>query len=310
MIWIAVLLVAMGLVVLPLLRRLGGPSRALSSVLLGLGLVVGLVSGFRVVPAGHVGVVVLFGSVKGHHLSEGLRLVNPFAVVYPMSIRTETYTMSGVFHEGQVKGDDSIKTLSADGLLMPMEVTVAYRLAPGDAPWVFRNIGPDYVDKIIRPASRTSVRETISMFTAQEAYSTRREQLSAKAHELLTKRINLLLQQREDSGGVTGFVIDEVMVRDIQLPEKVKGAIEQKLHAEQEALQMEFVLRKEEQEAERKRIEAQGIADFQRIVSQGISEPLLRWKGIEATEKVANSANTKVVIIGSGKDGLPIILNP
>jgi regulator of protease activity HflC (stomatin/prohibitin superfamily) len=108
--------------------------------------------------------------------------------------------------------------------------------------------------------------------------------------------------------GARGLVVEDVLLRDVQLPAMLKQAIEAKQQAEQEALRMSFVLQREKQEAERKRIEAQGISDFQRIVAQGISQQLLTWKGIEATEKLANSANAKVVVIGSGKDGLPLIL--
>ncbi|HQH41416.1 MAG TPA: hypothetical protein PK825_06715, partial [Bacteroidales bacterium] len=106
-----------------------------------------------------------------------------------------------------------------------------------------------------------------------------------------------------------GIVIEASPLRRIALPEGLRAAIEEKLRAEQESQRMQFVLAKERQEADRKRIEAQGISDFQNIVSKGISEQLLRWKGIEATEKLANSTNTKVIVIGAGKDGLPLILD-
>ena len=261
-----------------------------------------------VVPAGHVGVAMVFGKVQQRALTEGLNLINPFAVVETMSVRTETYTMSAVFNEGKVQGDDSIQALSADGLLMPLDITVAYRLVAGDAPLMYRNIGPDYLDKIVRPAARTAVREAIAGFTAQEAYSTRREQLAQKMDELLTLRLRALLSQHVEFGNRAGFVVEQVMIRNVQLPAKVKDAIEEKLSAEQQALRMQFVLAKERQEAERKRIEAQGIADFQKIVAQGISEPLLAWKGIEATQQLAHSQNTKIVIIGNPKNGMPLII--
>lgn len=105
-----------------------------------------------------------------------------------------------------------------------------------------------------------------------------------------------------------GVVVENVLLRDIQLPETLKMAIEAKQRAEQDSLQMEYVLTKEKQEAERKRVEAQGVADFQKIVTQGISEQLLQWKGIEATEKLALSPNTKIIVVGGGKTGLPLIL--
>ena len=262
-----------------------------------------------IIPAGHVGVQVLFGKVKPTALTEGIQLINPFAEVQEMSVRTETYTMSATFNEGQVRGDDSIQALSSDGLLMPLDITIAFRLVGSDAPRVYRDIGADYVDKIIRPASRTAVREAIAGFTAQEAYSTKREALPQKMHDLLTARVRSLLEQREDFKGATGFIVDQVMLRKIQLPDKVKNAIEAKLEAAQQAEQMQFVLDKERQEAERKRIEAKGVSDFQTIVSQSINTNLLQWKGIEATETLSKSQNAKIVIIGSGKNGLPVILN-
>ena len=219
-----------------------------------------------IIPAGHVGVQVLFGKVKPTALTEGIQLINPFVIVQEMSVRTETYTMSATSNEGQIRGDDSIQALSSDGLLMPLDITIAFRLVGGDAPRVYRDIGADYVDKIIRPATRTAVREAIAGFTAQEAYSTKREALPQKMHDLMTERMRSLLEQREDFKGATGFIVDQVMLRKIQLPDKVKNAIEAKLEAAQQAEQMQFVLDKERQEAERKRIEARGVADFQTIV--------------------------------------------
>jgi len=280
-----------------------------SSVLLVLALLALVSSSVVVIPAGHVGVQVLFGRVKPAALTEGIQVVNPLVDVVRMSVRTETYTMSATGGEGAVQGDDSIQALSSDGLLMPLDITIAYRLVGGDAPLVYRNIGADYVDKIIRPASRTAVREAIAGFTAQEAYSTKREALPQTMHDLLTQRMSALLKQREDFKGATGFIVDQVMLRKIQLPDKVKNAIEAKLEAAKQSEQMEFVLQKERQEAERKRIEAKGVSDFQTIVSQSINANLLQWKGIEATETLAKSPNAKVVVIGAGRNGLPVILN-
>ena len=286
-------------------QRLGSASSALLVV----AALLFAVSCAVIIPAGHVGVQVLFGKVKPTALTEGIQLINPFVDVQEMSVRTETYTMSATSSEGPMRGDDSIQALSSDGLLMPLDITIAFRLVGSDAPRVYRDIGADYVDKIIRPASRTAVREAIAGFTAQEAYSTKREALPQKMHDLLTERMHSLLEQREDFKGATGFIVDQVMLRKIQLPDKVKNAIEAKLEAAQQAEQMQFVLDKERQEAERKRIEAKGVSDFQTIVSQSINANLLQWKGIEATETLSKSQNAKIVIIGSGKNGLPVILN-
>jgi regulator of protease activity HflC (stomatin/prohibitin superfamily) len=312
MIWVALLFAATTLV-LRIFRRVvdaqirnnvGGFSLLTGSV----SILLGMLSFVTVVPAGHVGIPVVFGKVQDRPLSEGLSLVNPFADVIKMTVRTETYTMSSVANEGAVKGDDSITALSADGLMMPLDVTLAYRLAAPDAPWLYRSIGPDYVDKVVRPASRTAVREAIAGFSSQEAYSTRRQELATTIDQLLTARLRDLLTQHEDFANRRGFVVEQVMIRNVQLPARVKNAIEEKLEAEQQSLRMRFILEKERQEAERKAIEAKGISDFQSIVSRGISDQLLAWKGIEATQQLAHSQNSKIVIIGNPKNGMPLII--
>lgn len=312
MIWLALVLTAafFSLRVLAdsLLPELRGLVRRFNPLVLVVAALCGLLSFVVIVPAGHVGVAVVFGKVRTRSFSEGLNLINPFAVVHDMTVRTETYTMSSVMNEGAVKGDDSIQSLSADGLLMPLDITVAYRLVSADAPWLYRDIGPNYVDKIVRPAARTAVREAIAGFTAQEAYSSRREELAQSMNTLLGRRLQDLFAQHEELANRRGFVIEQVMIRNVQLPPRVKDAIEEKLSAEQQALRMRFVLEKERQEAERKRIEAQGISDFQKIVSAGISDQLLAWKGIEATQQLAHATNSKVVIIGNPKNGMPLII--
>ncbi|MCD4825441.1 MAG: prohibitin family protein, partial [Phycisphaerae bacterium] len=195
-----------------------------------------------------------------------------------------------------------------DGLRMPLDISIAYRLVADDAPSLYRNLGVNYIAKVIRPASRTAIREAASQFTAQEAYATKRGEVALQTQAGLERRIKAMLSEYEGIKG-TGFIIQQVMLRNVSLPNRLRQAIEQKLAAEQEAQQMEFVLAKEKKEAERKAIEAKGIKEFQQIVSEGISDKLLRWKGIEATMEISKSPNAKVVIIGSGKDGLPIILN-
>ena len=311
------LVAAVALRFAPRSNRLDSRSVDVHNLLTRLSLVLGLVAvalmlgaSITIIPAGHVGVQVLFGKVKPTPLTEGIQFINPFVTVQEMSVRTETYTMSATATEGPVRGDDSIQALSADGLSMPLDITVVFRLVGNDAPLVYRDICADYVDKIIRPSSRTAVREAIAGFTAQEAYSTKREALPLKMQDLLTQRVKALLEQRDTFKGATGVVVEQVMLRKIQLPDKVKNAIEAKLEAAQQSEQMQFVLEKERQEADRKRIEAKGVSDFQTIVSQSINANLLQWKGIEATEALAKSPNAKIVVIGSGKNGLPVILNP
>src|SRR5215510_9501149 len=312
MIWVSLLFAAVTLVLRVSRRSFDAQIRNAAggfSVLTGaLSILFAVFTFVAVVPAGHVGIAVVFGKVQDRQLNEGLNFVNPFANVVVMTVRTETYTMSSVRDEGAVKGDDSITALSADGLMMPLDVTLAYRLVASDAPWLYRSIGPDFVDKLIRPASRTAVREAIAGFTAQEAYSNRRQELAMNIDQLLTTRLRELLMQHEDFQNRRGFIVEQVMIRNVQLPARVKNAIEEKLEAEQQALRMRFILEKERREAERKAIEAQGISDFQNIVSRGISDQLLAWKGIEATQQLAHSANTKIVVIGNPKNGMHLIL--
>lgn len=287
-----------------------GVLKAGGTVVLTLGIVIALLSCVRIVNSGNVGVVRVFGKIKPAPLTEGMHLVNPFASVEQVSVRTLEYTMSGVSNEGAREGDDAIRTLSKDGLPLPVDVTVTYRVVPSMVPWLYRSIGSseDYIAKIVRPASRAAVRDAVSQFTAQEAYSTKREQLAVSINRILENYISSNLKKSEAYTD-EAFIIQQVLVRNIELPEKLKSSIEAKLTAEQEALRMEFILQKEKQEAERKRIEARGIADFQAIVSMGLTDKLLQWKGIEATQELAKSDNAKVVVIGSGKNGLPIILN-
>lgn len=276
-------------------------------ILGGVSIVLFLVSCFTIVPAGHVGVPVLFGRVMDTSVAEGMHTVNPFVSVNKLSVRTITYTMSGDSLEGKQQGDDAVYAISSDALELALDVTVPYRLIPQDAPWVYRNFGADYENMIIRPSARTAIRDASAFFTAQEIYATKRGEAAIKMRDLLEERIKSILKAYPQFKG-RAIEVHPVMLREIVLPSKIKQAIEEKLSAEQEALRMEFVLQREEKEAERKRVEAKGIADFQKIVTLGISEPLLRWKGIEATEKLASSSNTKIVVIGAGKDGLPLIL--
>jgi len=284
-------------------------TRNFSPIAFAVGVLVMVGGAIRIVDPGSVGVQVLFGSVREEVLQEGFHVVNPFVTVEEMSVRTESYTMSATRNEGAAVGDDSIATLSKDGLRMPVDATVSYRLSADKAVWVYRNIGPDYVEKIIRPASRTGIREAVSQFSAQEAYSSRRLELAAEITKKLEGSIEGILAKSQGYSGESAFVVQQVLVRNIDIPQRLKESIEAKLDAEQQALKMEFVLQKEKQEAERKQIEAEGIAAFQKIVSEGINDDLLKWKGIEATERLAESTNSKVVVIGGGGDGLPLILN-
>lgn len=275
--------------------------------LYGLGFILFIFSCFTSVSAGNIGIQSVFGKVNtSGYLTEGLHMINPFAATEQMSGRTQTYTMSAVTDEGQKKGDDALEVLTSDGLILKIEVSVPYRLVPANSAFVYQKFGTQYGESIVRPSIRSALREAFSHYAAQDAYGVKRDEAKAMSLEKLIASINDLVAKAGISG--PAIDIDQVLIRNIELPGTVKQSIESKVAAQQESEKMQYVIQKEKQEAERKRVEAKGIHDFQEIVSSGISEPLLKWKGIEATEKLANSPNSKVIVIGNSKDGLPIIL--
>jgi len=239
---------------------------------------------FRTVPAGHVGVKDFFGSVSSETLPPGIRVVFPLTRVVKMSVQTQ-----------EIK--EVAEVPSKEGLLLSLETSLLFQLDPNKAADIYRTVGADYQGTIVEPQFRSAIREITATYEAKALYSAEREKIATEIFELFRRL-----------AGQRGILVQQVLLRKINLPPVVANAIQEKLRREQEAEQMKFVLQKEQQEAERKRIEAQGIADFQRIVAQGISPQLLEWKGIEATEKLATSANSKVVVIGNSKNGLPIIL--
>jgi len=247
-------------------------------------LVVVVWSSIKYVPAGNVGVLTLFGRVTGEVLPEGTHFANPFKANHVMTVRT-------------LEIKETATVPSNEGLLMTLDTSLLYRLDAARAADVFQKVGPLYTDVVVEPTLRSTIRAVTAQHTANALYSGEREIVAQQMFSELAAQ----LQKR-------GIVVENVLLRDIQLPQTLKASIEAKQQAEQESLAMSFRLQKEKQEAERKRIEAQGIRDFQQTVSQGISPQLLEWKGIEATETLAKSGNTKIVVIGGGKSGLPLIL--
>ena len=236
------------------------------------------------VGTGHVGVLTLFGRVTDETLGEGIHLINPLKTNNELSIQTQTLK-------------ESASVPSSEGLMMSLDTSLIYHLNPDRAAEVFQKTGSDYEDKLVEPMLRAAIREATASHSANSLYTGEREMVAKQILDQLTTQLN----QR-------GITVENVLLRDIQLPATLKASIEAKQQAEQEALAMNFRLQKETQEAQRKRIEAQGVRDFQQIVAQGISPQLLQWKGIEATELLAKSSNTKVVVIGNSKNGLPLIL--
>ncbi len=263
-----------------------GGGRSLKSLVIVVAVVLVFLLGnpVRVIPAGHVGVKDFFGNVSSSVLMPGVRVVFPFTRVVNMSIKTQ-----------EVK--ETAEVPSKEGLTMDLEGSLLFRLDPTRAAEIYKTIGPNYQEIAVIPQVRSAIREITATYEAKVLYSAERDKISHETLELFRKM----------SEG-RGIVAEAILLRKIGLPPIVANAIQEKLRREQEAEQMKFVLQKEEQEAQRKRIEAQGISDFQKIVAAGISQQLLEWKGIEATEKLALSQNTKVVVIGNQKSGLPIIL--
>lgn len=238
----------------------------------------------RVIPAGHVGVQVLFGKVSETSLSSGLKLVNPLVTIEEMSVRTMAYTMSSVADEGQVRGDDSIKVLASDGLQITLEITLWFRLDPLEAARIFRDIGPDYEGKIVRPAIRTALRNAAARHQATDIYSTKREAFVADVE------VELAPVFKE-----YGVIYERTNLRNIALPQKLSAAIEEKLSADQEQQRMQYIIKKESQEAERKRIEAKGISDANEIISDSLTQPYLQWYHIEMMRSLAESPNTTFI---------------
>ena len=247
-------------------------------------LIILLFSSVTRVGTGHVGVLTLFGRVTGETLGEGIHLINPLKTNNEMSVQTQTIK-------------ESASVPSSEGLMMALDTSLIYHLNPDRAAEVFQKIGGDYENVVVEPTLRSAIRESTASHTANALYTGEREMVAKQIFD----QVNEQLLKR-------GLTVENVLLRDIQLPATLKAAIEAKQQAEQESLAMNFRLQKETQEAQRKRIEAAGVRDFQQIVAQGITPSRLEWKGIEATENLAKSPNSKVVVIGNNKNGLPLIL--
>jgi regulator of protease activity HflC (stomatin/prohibitin superfamily) len=248
------------------------------------------------IDAGHVGVQKLFGKVENSVLYEGLNFINPLVSVTEVSIQTQNFTMSSTSDEGQKSGDDGIRILAADGLEVSLDLTVLYRVVPSEAPRILREIGENFEDKVVRPITRTRIRENAVRYNAVDLYSTQRENFQTSIREAIEKDF----RQR-------GLVLEQLLVRNITLPQSVKESIERKITAIQDAQRMEYVLEKGRQEAELKRVEARGVADAQRILSEGLTDKNLQYEMIKAQRELANSPNAKIIIMGGGKS-VPFIL--
>jgi regulator of protease activity HflC (stomatin/prohibitin superfamily) len=263
------------------------PKPVVGPIAVGIGLLLIIIlawASLAYVPAGNVGVLVYFGRVTGETLSAGTHFVSPFKINHVFSVRTQSQ-------------EEHTSTPSMEGLNLEIDTSLIYHLDQSHAADVYSTLGPEYARTIIDPNLRSVIRDTTAGHSANTLYSSSRKQVEDE----IRAGLKATLEPR-------GIVIESVLLRDIQLPHTLRASIETKQQAEQESLAMNFRLQKERQEADRKRIEAQGIHDFQQIVAQGISSQLLQWKGIEATENLAKSQNAKIIVIGNPKNGLPLIM--
>jgi regulator of protease activity HflC (stomatin/prohibitin superfamily) len=261
-------------------------TRRIASALMVFFLLLALIQVFTVIPAGHVGVIDFFGTVSDNTLKAGINMVNPMANVVKMSIQTQ-----------EIK--ETMDVPSKEGLTVQLEMSALFHLNPDRAADVYKTVeGGNYVDIILTPQFRAVSRGVTAGYEARALYTSEREMLT----QLIEKDLAMKIEAR-------GITVESTPLRRVGLPPDLTRAIEEKLRADQESQRMQFVLTKERQEAERKRIEAQGISDFQKIITLSITEQLLHWKGIETTEKLAASTNAKIVVIGAGKTGLPLIFD-
>ncbi|MDH4403257.1 MAG: prohibitin family protein [Flavobacterium sp.] len=258
---------------------------------------IGLMSSmFKQIDAGKVGVQSLYGNVQPDILESGLHVINPLLDITDFDIQTQNYTMSAIHGEGAQEGDDAIRVLSNDGLEVVIDLTVLYRVSPSESPKIYKQIGVDYIDKIVRPVTRTRIRDNAVYYDAVALYSTKRNEFQQRIYKSI-----------EEDFKKRGLVLEQLLIRNINLPASVKLSIESKINAEQDAQKMTFVLQKEKQEAERKRVEAQGIADYQRIISMGLTDKQLQYEQIKAQKELAASPNTKIIFM-NGKN-TPVILS-
>jgi len=250
----------------------------------------------RQIDTGQIGIQKLFGKIQPNILVEGLNFVNPLVEVIKVDIKTQNYTMTSSTEETSM-ADDAIPVLTSDGLQVVIDLTALYRIIPSEAPNVIRTIGTGFEAKIVRPIIRSKIRNNAAAYEAIQLYSLKREEFETSLRDEIEADFNK-----------RGFFLEQLLIRKINLPQSVKESIERKLTADQEAQRMEFVLVKEKQEAERKRVEAQGVADAQKILNSGLSEQVLKYESINVLKELVKSENAKVILMGDGKNSPSVII--
>ena len=249
-----------------------------------------------IVRAGHVGVKDHFGTVADEELSPGLHLKHPFTKVVQMSVRTHDYTMSIASGEGKRQGDDSIDVLTSEGLSVPLDLSVFYRLIPSGASDVYDKLGLDYEETILRSSIRSAIRSATVDFSSVHMYSARRDEL-----------VLAITDQLVELCGPRHVEVENVLIRNVKLPKDLGLAIEDKLVKQQEAEAMPFVLATARRESTRKSIEAGGIAVAQGIIDNSLTPEYLRWYSLEMMGKLANSPNTTIIFSPVDQNGMPVM---
>lgn len=257
------------------------------------------------VPSGHVGV--LWKRFGGGTVldprqirDEGLHLIWPWNELFLYDLRLQSIT-------------ETYNAISSDGVSLTSTMNIRFRLQRAAAPVIHQALGPNYPQLLVRPGIGSLTREVMAQYTAEQVYSTARQEIQDKIRSLAQDRLSEKMMEREGDEPYRVSLSDTVILYDtlvygIELPVLVVNAINRKIEQYYISEEYKFRVERERRESERKKIEAEGIREFQQIVSQGISDSYLRWRGIEATLQLSQSTNSKVVIIGSAKDGLPLIL--
>lgn len=245
---------------------------------------------FVIIPSGYVGVKLTLGKADMDELPSGINFIIPVMQrVIKMSVRTQSYDLRGV---------NSINALSKDGLTINTELTVLYKIMSDKAAEIFVEYGTDYESKIIKPVIRSAVRDVIATLDSSQVYQER---------DLIQKRLMETVSKELEKRYI---LLDEILIRDIKLPKRVVEAIEQKRRAYEEMQKMKFVVEKERLEAERKRVEAKGIADANKIIAGSLTREYLQWKFIENIKSYAQGDNNTVILLPYDQKMTPIINIP
>jgi len=253
-----------------------------------------LIKSIVIIPAGHTGVYHLFGKVRDAEISSGIHLINPLATITKMDIRTLEYTMSIAYGEGKKAQADEIKALTKEGLTVDLDITVLYRLMEESSSEVYRTVGLEYEEIIIRPEIRSVIREVVAQYDAKDIYSDKRSEVAAMLQEILTSNI----EKR-------GILVETVLLRNVNLPPQLTKSIEEKLTADQEAQKYDFYLLKEAKEADRKRIEAEGQRDAQRIINESLTARYLEYLYLQGLKDRPGT----IYVPTSPNNGLPMFRN-